>query len=197
MERRRLEIERQKLPELNTEDPREIVNSLCNQFLADITGNAYFNMTHLDLFNSFQKRFRKLKGDLVTTKKAFSREQPSQGAVVHSNDKENGESHGIYQIYSIYLSVDDNCVSKCCGLNEMTQLLDQLHGPALPAYIPSEAVTYLMKDIIFKWSPICLEFFEGAKEDAKELVSKLCKLHFSNVQSMGLSPAVRFVSSII
>lgn len=194
-----MEKERQKLPELNTEDPREIVNSLCNRFLADVAGNAYFHMTHLDLFNSFQKRFRKLKGDLVTTKQILPREccQPSQGAVVHSNDKENFESQGIYQIYSIHLSVDDSCISKYSQLNEVRQLLKQMHGPALPAYIPPEAVTYLMKAIIFEWSPICLEFFEGAKEDAKELVSKLCKLHFSSVQSMGLSAAVRFVSSII
>jgi len=87
--------------------------------------------------------------------------------------------------------------SKSYTLDKIKGLLEELHGPALPAYIPSEAVTYLMKKIISEWSPICLGFFESAKEDAKELMSELCKLHFSSVNSKGLSLAVKFVSSII
>jgi len=81
-------------------------------------------------------------------------------------------------------------------IEHIALLIDQKHGPALPGYLPPEAVTYLMKLVISRWAKICLDFFESAKHDAEELVSTLCKQHFATVQKTGLSPAVRFISFI-
>jgi hypothetical protein len=85
-----LESELKKFPEQSTKDPREIVVNLCNEFLADIAGNAYFNATHLELFNAFKQRFRKLKEDLGAPKSKLDPDGESR-----SQKNAKGHTNGI------------------------------------------------------------------------------------------------------